>query len=318
MLLKKVYFMNYKISVIVPVHNTSKYLKECVSSIQKQKLSEIEIILVENASTDNSLDLCRKIAQIDERIKVVHLDKGDLSTARNEGVKIASAEYVGFIDSDDTISDNMYKILYDTALKNNLDLVTCNYVKKYKTKRDKYLYCENGGINIVSPKDMVKLNLMEIIPQSACIVLVKKSIVEKNPFPVDKHFEDRYSTFLFAANASACAYINKSYYNYLQYRGGICLAKTFKRNHDFAEADSKRLKFIMEEEMFSEEEKPKVAEKSAESLLRKINRLRKKISTIEEKKEYEKIKRNIKFIPYKTRLSIKARIIRFLINKGII
>ena len=113
--------MNYKISVIVPVHNTSKYLKECVSSIQKQKLSEIEIILVENASTDNSLDLCRKIAQTDERIKVVHLDKGDLSTARNEGVKIASAEYVGFIDSDDTISDNMIYVIQDNEqLKQNL------------------------------------------------------------------------------------------------------------------------------------------------------------------------------------------------------
>lgn len=310
--------MNYKISVIVPVHNTSEYLEECISSIQRQSLNEIEIILVENASTDNSLDLCKKIAETDKRIKVIHLDKGDLSTARNEGVKIACAEYVGFIDSDDTISIDMYKVLYDTAIKNNLDLVTCNYVKKYKTRRDKYLYCEDGKTNIVSPKEMVKLNLMELIPQSACIILVKKSIVEKYPFPVDKHFEDRYSTFMFAANASACAYINKSYYNYLQYRGGICLAKTFRRNHDHAEADSQRLKFICDGTMFSNEEKPIVAKKSAESLLRKINRLRKRVSNIEEKRKYEIIKKNVKFIPRNTKLSIKAQIIWMLINKGII
>ncbi|WP_289091289.1 glycosyltransferase family 2 protein [uncultured Bacteroides sp.] len=309
--------MNYKVSVIVPVHNTSEYLEECISSIQQQSLREIEIILVENASTDNSLELCKKIAQSDERIKVIHLDKGDLSTARNEGVKIASAEYVGFIDSDDTINIDMYKILYNTVSENNLDLVTCNHVKKYKTRRDKFLYCENGKTNIVTPKEMTKLNLMEIIPQSACTMLIRKSIVEKNPFPENKHFEDRASTFLFEAKSSACAYINKSYYNYLQYRGGICLAKTFRRNYDFAEADSKRLKFIMESGIFSNEEQPVVAEKAAESLLRKINRLRKRISTIEEKEKYEKIKENIKFIPHKTKLSIKARIILFLIKKGI-
>ena len=309
--------MNYKVSVIVPVHNTSEYLEECIASIQRQDLKEIEIILVENASTDNSLELCHKIALSDERIKVIHLDKGDPSIARNEGVKIASAEYVGFIDSDDTINTDMYKVLYNTASKNNLDLVTCNYVKKYKLKHDKHLYCENGEINIVSPKEMVKLNLMETIPQSICIMLIRKGIVEKHPFPVNDHFEDRSHTFVFAANASACAYINKSYYNYLQYRGKRCLVKTFKRNHDFAEADSKRLKFIMESGIFTDEEKPVVAAKSAESLLRKINRVRRRVSTIEEKEKYEKIKENIKYIPYKTRLSMKARIIRFLIKKGI-
>lgn len=309
--------MNYKVSVIVPVHNTSEYLEECIASIQRQDLKEIEIILVENASTDNSLELCQKIALSDERIKVIHLDKGDLSTARNEGVKIASAEYVGFIDSDDTIKADMYKTLYNTAHENNLDLVTCNYVRIYKTGREKYLYCENGKTNIVTPKEMTKLNFMDVIPQSACIMLIKKRLVEKNPFPENKHFEDRASTFLFAANSSACAYIHKSYYNYLQYRGGICLTKTFKRNHDFAEADSKRLKFIMESGMFTDEEKPIVAAKSAESLLRKINRVRRRVSTIEEKEKYEKIKENIKYIPYKTRLSIKARVIRLLIKKGI-
>lgn len=309
--------MNYKVSIIVPVHNTSEYLEECISSIQKQSLSEIEIILVENASTDNSLELCKQIAESDERIKVIHLDKGDPSIARNEGVKLASAEYVGFIDSDDNISTNMYENMYNIASKYALDLVTCNYVKKYQLRQDKYHFCENGKTNIVPSKEMVRLNLIEAIPQSICTMLIKKNIVEKYPFPVNDHFEDRSHTFIFAANASMCAYINKSYYNYMQYRGKRCLAKTFKRNHDFAEADIKRLKFIMESGMFTDEEKPTVASKAAESLLRKINRLRKRVSTIEEKEKYEKIKENIRFIPNKTKLSIKAKIILFLIKKGI-
>lgn len=310
--------MNYKVSVIVPVHNSSEYLEECIASIQRQELREIEIILVENASKDNSLELCRKIALSDERIKVIHLDKGDPSTARNEGVKIASAEYVGFVDSDDTIKPEMYKCLYDTAQENNLDLVTCNYVRKYKSGREKYRYCEKGETVALTPKEMTKLNFMNVVPQSACIMLVRKSLAEKNPFPENHHFEDRAHTFLFAASSEACAHIYKSYYNYMQYRGGRCLTTTFKRNHDFADADSRRLKFIMESGMFTDEEKPVVAAKSAESLIRKINRVRRRVSTREEKEKYENLKEYIRYIPYKTRLSVKARTIRFLIKRGII
>lgn len=305
----------YKVSIIVPVHNTAHFLEQCIASIKSQSLKEIEIILVENASTDHSLELCNQFAQADTCIKVKHLDQGDLSTARNEGVRLASAEYVGFIDSDDTIAPEMFEALYTVAAANDLDVVSCNYVKKYHHRPDKYQYCEDGKIHIVSPKEMVSLNLKEIIPQSACTMLVRKNLAEKNPFPVGKYFEDRFLTFRLIAAASACAYINKSYYHYFQYRGGICLSKTFKRNYDFAESDSERLKFIQESGMFHDSEKPAVAAKSAESFLRKINRMRKNIATHEERSMFQAILKNIPLIPAGTKLSLKARIIRYLVNQ---
>ena len=90
-----------KVSVIIPVHNTSKYIDKCLKTVLNQTLSDIEIILVENASTDNSLAICQEYAKQDSRIKIMHLDVGDLSYARNKGVAIATGEYVAFLDSDD-------------------------------------------------------------------------------------------------------------------------------------------------------------------------------------------------------------------------
>ena len=87
-----------KVSIIVPVHNTERYLQACVESLTAQTLADIEIILVENCSTDDSLALCHRIATTDDRIKVLSIDKADLSTARNEGVKVATGEYIAFVD----------------------------------------------------------------------------------------------------------------------------------------------------------------------------------------------------------------------------
>jgi glycosyltransferase involved in cell wall biosynthesis len=100
-----------KVSVIVPVHNTVKYIDTCVRSLRQQTLKDIEIILVENASDDGSLERCHELASADERIKVIHSDIGDLSHARNLGIECATSEYVAFVDSDDTVAGDMYQVL---------------------------------------------------------------------------------------------------------------------------------------------------------------------------------------------------------------
>ena len=119
-----------KVSVIVPVHNTEQYLRACVASITAQTLKDIEIILVENASTDGSDELCHELAAADDRIKVLHVEMGDLSNARNEGVKAANGEFVAFVDSDDTIDASMYEDMYSLATNESVDIVFCDYVKK--------------------------------------------------------------------------------------------------------------------------------------------------------------------------------------------
>lgn len=306
-----------KVSIVVPVHNTAEYLKECVASLLAQTLQDIEVILVENASTDGSLSICKELAAGDSRVRYVSLEIGDLSFARNTGVKMANGEYVGFVDSDDEIDPDMYKRMYDAAVRHDADAVNCNSVKVYPHRPAKYKFLENGEETVLSSKEMVALNLMEKVSLGACTMLIKKKIVEKIRFPEHKLYEDRACTFLFYADAGKCVQINRSFYHYHQYRGNICRWKSFRHSFDCAEADIKRLRFIQESGLFSEDEKAALASRSAESFLRKLNRMRKSASTEEETVKLQDMKRAVSLIPDGCILSLKAKIIRFFVERSI-
>ena len=111
-----------KVSIIVPVYNTEKYLKQCIDSITSQTLQEIEIIIVDDGSKSECAELCDELAKTDDRIKVIHKLNAGLGYARNSGIELACGEYVGFIDSDDYIKPEMYEALYTAAVKNDADL----------------------------------------------------------------------------------------------------------------------------------------------------------------------------------------------------
>ena len=111
-----------KVSIIVPVYNTEKYLKQCIDSIAAQTLDGIEIIIVDDQSKQECADLCDELAKADSRIKVIHKENAGAGFARNAGLKVASGEYVGFVDSDDYIQPEMYESLYTAAIKNDADL----------------------------------------------------------------------------------------------------------------------------------------------------------------------------------------------------
>lgn len=113
---------NPSISVIVPVYNVERYLKKCLDSLLKQKLENIEIILVDDGSTDSSGAICDQFAGIDNRIRVIHRENGGLGFARNSGLEIANGEYVGFVDSDDFVAENMYSCLYENAKRYDADI----------------------------------------------------------------------------------------------------------------------------------------------------------------------------------------------------
>lgn len=111
-----------KVSIVVPVYNTEKYLERCLDSIRKQTLREIEIILVDDGSKEPCAALCDALAKTDPRIRVVHKKNGGLGFARNTGMEAATGEYIGFVDSDDHIEPTMYEALYDAAKRNGADL----------------------------------------------------------------------------------------------------------------------------------------------------------------------------------------------------
>ena len=112
-----------KVSVIIPVYNTEEYLKSCIDSVIRQSLKEIEIICVDDGSTDACPQILDDYAKMDERIVVVHKENGGYGNAINIGMKMAKGEYVGIVESDDMILANMYERLYEQAKTNDLDII---------------------------------------------------------------------------------------------------------------------------------------------------------------------------------------------------
>lgn len=123
------------LSVIVPVYKTEKYLKRCVDSLINQTLRDIEIILVDDGSPDTCPELCDSFSEVDDRIRVIHKKNGGLSSARNAGMKIACGRYVGFVDSDDDINEEMFEKMTCIGDKEDVDFVMCDYKRILKNER---------------------------------------------------------------------------------------------------------------------------------------------------------------------------------------
>ncbi|HGH7181627.1 glycosyltransferase family 2 protein [Bacillus luti] len=120
-----------KISVIVPIYNMECYLRRCLDSLIVQSYSDLEIIAINDGSTDKSLDILYEYAQRDSRIIVIEKENNGVSSARNMGIEMATGAYIGFVDPDDWIDENMYESMYSTAIKRNADIVMCTYVREF-------------------------------------------------------------------------------------------------------------------------------------------------------------------------------------------
>ena len=303
-----------KVSGIVPVHNTEQFLRACVDSLIEQTLSDIEIILVENCSTDNSLALCHELAAADSRIKVLSITKADLSTARTEGVRVATGDYVAFVDSDDTVLPEMLADMYGVAEEHNLGMVCVNLHKVFDDRPDKYLYPEDGSIRLLSAKEMTTLNITDQSPTYVCTHLFRRTLFDELSFPENIYYEDRASTFRFTAACGRGAIINRSYYRYYCRKGSISRSFSWKHYRDFAYANLCRLEFINHSGLYSDEEKVVVAAASADSFLRKLRHMLSKAKTPEQRSEAMEWCKHINLIPKGTRLPLKARLIRLYIR----
>lgn len=130
-----------KVSIIIPIYNTQKYLYKCLQSVINQTLKDIEIILVNDGSIDESLEICMEYEKKDKRIKVIDKNNEGVSIARNIGIENSNGEYICFVDSDDYIDKDMLNNMYNSILDNEADLCICNYVKENISKRD-YIDCD--------------------------------------------------------------------------------------------------------------------------------------------------------------------------------
>lgn len=119
------------ISIIIPVYNAEKYLSKCLDSVKNQTYQDIEIILVNDGSTDQSRLICEEYSKKDNRFIVINKENGGVSSARNSGLKVATGKYIGFVDPDDWIEKNMYERLYNLIIENSADISMCGYIKEY-------------------------------------------------------------------------------------------------------------------------------------------------------------------------------------------
>ena len=124
-----------KISIIIPVYNTENYIEKCIDSIIKQTYSNIEIFLINDGSTDNSLNICKKYEIIDKRINVIDIKNKGVSNARNIGLNLCKGNYITFIDSDDFVEKDYIKTMYNKIKENNVDVVISNPIKFINNER---------------------------------------------------------------------------------------------------------------------------------------------------------------------------------------
>lgn len=177
-----------KVSVIVPVYNVEKYLRQCIECLLNQTLKEIEIILVNDGSTDNSLLICQEYAAKDKRVKLVSKENGGQSSARNYGLEFVNSEYVGFVDSDDWVSPNFYETLYEAITKNRCDIAATSAIRKYNYRQTyRYHYSEEFVANTLEEK-IKTAN----IPKCCYIwnKLYKTELVKENLFKEQVFYED--------------------------------------------------------------------------------------------------------------------------------
>ena len=225
---------NELISIIVPVYNVEQYLEKCVNSITNQTYKNLEIILVDDGATDNSGKMCDELAKSDDRIKVYHKKNGGLSDARNYGVERATGEYIGFVDSDDYIDEEMYNKLYEAIKKENTDVAECNFRFIYSNRIANYT--EDNYYLVLNRDEYTKeyVNMNRIFG-AAWTKLIRSSLAKEIKFPKGKLFEDGFYSLELMKKARNFVIFDSPYYNYVMRENSITNSKFNEKNLDLIE-----------------------------------------------------------------------------------
>lgn len=210
-----------KICIIVPVYNVERYVKKCIASILAQSYTNIEVIIVNDGSTDNSLGLCIECSKQDKRVRVVSKKNGGLSDARNYGMQFCTCELITFIDSDDFVSRNYIKNLYKLMQKYQADIACTNYIRFYDN-------CDVAAVNkknfekVFDSQEAIKDVLYQKnIANSAWGKLYKFSLFEDIIFPKGRLCEDLGTFYKLFRKASVIVYSSIQDYYYLQRKTSI-------------------------------------------------------------------------------------------------
>lgn len=273
-----------EVSVIVPVYQVEKYLRQCLDSIVNQTFKEIEIILVDDGSKDNSGKICDEYALKDNRVKVIHQDNMGLSDARNSGMNQMSGNYFMFVDSDDYVSEQMIEKLYTSAVETDADVVCCNF---------EYFWENNENESFSTKQKREELNSSEIFSHRkneknygiwtvAWNKLYKSSSMNSFRFRSGKIHEDEFWANDIYQKDLKVVTIEDSLYYYRQRHNSIVSIKSIKKEFDLIEAFQERMQIYLNQNMY-----PDQAYKVLIYSLEPLNECRKLKRTEEENIRYK-------------------------------
>lgn len=237
-----------KVSVIVPIYNVEKYLKYSIGGILKQSYKNLEIILVNDGSQDNSLAICEEYSKIDNRIKIISVENGGQGKSRNIGLQHSTSDWILFLDADDYYDNNAVEYLVELAERYGSDLV----VTPLRVVRD---HIQGGNASSIKNEKILNLNKDRLIEEmyygrllgaTPCGKLYKREILEKWPFP-DQLFEDLAIAYKHLMSAKKVAVSNQYYYNYYQRVGSTTKSRYTSKLEDFYRAIEKNYKYLEED-----------------------------------------------------------------------
>lgn len=238
------------ISVIVPVFNVQEYVGKCVMSIRKQTYEHLEIVLVDDGSTDLSGLLCDKIKKLDARIQVIHKENGGLSSARNAGIDYAHGDFLFFVDSDDWIDPDTLELLVRIAECEHADIVECSYRNVFTDHVEEET--SNTGELVIGDAAFAMQSQLDwrYFKSIACNKLYRKCIFEDGKrYPKGKLHEDEFFTHQTFYAAKKLVYIDLSKYNYVRERNGSITCGISSGLLDGCYALRERVDFAIEKKM---------------------------------------------------------------------
>ena len=226
---------DYLISIVIPVYNVEKYLKNCIDSVLNQTYQNIEIILIDDGSIDNSGKICDEYAKISDKVVVIHQQNLGASCARNVGIEIANGKYITFIDSDDIVEKKYIEYLYNLVIKNNVKMAIASY--KIISEHDKCIDIGDGyEEKILKTEECLDRLLKEKgFTVSPCSKIYSKELFEEIKFPEGKLYEDNGTIYKFIMKCDNIAYGNESYYLYYRRNNSSTMSKFNLRKLDLIE-----------------------------------------------------------------------------------
>lgn len=233
-----------KVSVIVPIYNVEKYLEKCINSLLSQTLKDIQIILVNDGSKDNSGNIAKEYEKNNkDRVIYVEKENGGLSDARNYGLKYATGNFIAFLDSDDYIEKNAYEEMYNKAIEEDADYVECDFIWEFpnKIRVDKQYPYKN------------KKEMLSFVRVVAWNKLIKRQLITDNnlEFPKGLRYEDVEFTYKLIPFINKFTYVDKPFVHYVQREGSIANVQNERTAEIFTVLDNV-IEFYKENNIYEE------------------------------------------------------------------